>query len=286
MPLWYRIWSSIPRKHKTVWWKIHTILSSIFTAALFLWVLSLWFSYVYNIAQEKNKPNIAILLDTSFSMSAKDVWISRYEHALNIISGVVTSIPASYSLITFWAIPMTMIPWTSDIEGFKHKLTQFNLWAYQINKQHMGSAPGSAIWLALYEFRKRENKQNTIIIFWDWNTNTWFDINGFLPHLEKDSIQVLFCVIWKQGNVLWLNHARSPVINEINSELEIWKSCNEIQDSIAYIKNRFQQNDTLTYESIHKKWLRNMQYVSSIALLYLITSHLYTLFYYIINTKK
>jgi uncharacterized membrane protein YadS len=52
---------------------MHTVLSSIAVIVLVSYVLIVLYAPLFSAQQENKRKNIAILLDSSFSMSAKDV---------------------------------------------------------------------------------------------------------------------------------------------------------------------------------------------------------------------
>lgn len=211
-----RPWSRIPRRFQTTKEKIHSILLFVGSAWILLYVWGMWL-YTYLVTYNPIPTNaVAILLDTSISMSANDVIPNRYRHAISIATWLMHNYPAAYITIPFGWIPTVRTPWSEDSNGIETVMSQYNLWSYHVNQAYMWSAPGNAIWLARDYLKKYPWSKKTIVILWDGNTNTWYSIDAFLPYLVQDKIELLICAMWDTENVLWRNYADSDIVNAID----------------------------------------------------------------------
>ena len=70
---------------------------------------------------------IAVLIDSSLSMSSADIPPNRYNHALSLMTGLLDAYPAQYTLLPFGAYPMIRIPLSHDLDGVKHIVTATTL---------------------------------------------------------------------------------------------------------------------------------------------------------------
>jgi hypothetical protein len=111
-------WAKIPWKYKNIWQKIYYSLFFCSIAYFVFYIGVYWLSLYQNNNIEKDSSShaIAILLDTSLSMSAADVKPNRYAQALSIAQGLISSFPASYITIPFGAIPLVRTPWSTDTQ--------------------------------------------------------------------------------------------------------------------------------------------------------------------------
>ena len=79
-------WASIPRKYMSLLQKIYSSLT-IISIAYFVFYTSIYaISLFQNYQEQKDSEHhaIALLIDTSLSMSAADVTPNRYQHAIRI----------------------------------------------------------------------------------------------------------------------------------------------------------------------------------------------------------
>ncbi len=206
-------WANIPWKYKSVWEKTYSILF-ICSAGYFLFYICVyWISlYKYNKVQSDSDSHaIAILIDTSLSMSAADVLPNRYTHAVSIAQWLVSSFPASYITIPFASTPLVRTPWSTDTAGIKDVLSQYTLWSHHVNDAYMWSAPWNAIWYAWNALRNYKTQKKTIILLWDSSTNTWYSIDSFIPYLQRDKIELYICVIWENEYILWQSYSDTQI---------------------------------------------------------------------------
>jgi hypothetical protein len=256
-------WARIPWKYKSVRQKIYSTLFSC-SIAYFVFYISVYGLSLYekNKVEERSASHaIAILLDTSLSMSAADVKPNRYAQALSIAQGLISSFPASYITIPFGAIPLVRTPWSTDTKWVQQVLGQYSLWSYHVNDAYMGSAPGNAIWFAWNALRSYKTQKKTILLIGDGNTNTWYAIESFIPYLQRDGIQLYVCVIGESWYALGQNHGDVPVYTFLDTwSLDTitkathggWRMCNARQSSINRIHLALSQS--LHKESI-TSWL-------------------------------
>jgi hypothetical protein len=132
-------WARTPRKYKSIRQKIYSTLffCSIAYFAFYISVYGLSLYQNNKVEKDSSSHAIAILLDTSLSMSAADVKPNRYAQALSIAQGLISSFPASYITIPFGAIPLVRTPWSTDTEGAQHVLGQYSLGSYHVNDAYM-----------------------------------------------------------------------------------------------------------------------------------------------------
>lgn len=299
----WRPWSNIPLSHQTTRQKIHTIavLSASVWCLFYIWCIWLYSYFTANITIPSEQSAVAILIDTSISMSANDVLPNRYRHAISIATWLIKAYDASYITIPFWWLPIVRTPWSQDIQWIEKVLSQFNLGWHHVNQQYMWSAPWNAIWLARDYLKKYPTQQKTIILLWDGNTNTWYKIDAFLPYLVQDKIQLLICAMWDTENVLGKNHADSPIVNaiDLNRLTSITQQtngkrwiCNDKEEAVENIIIQLRawtiiQNDIAIGDSIRKIWSKPvLHFISIIAILYLLITSLRGFIRYIFYTDS
>lgn len=298
----WKPWSSIPLSYQTVRQKIHTI--AIFFATwwclLYVWIAWLY-SYFTSTVIPVKQSAVAILIDTSISMSATDVLPNRYRHAISIATWLMQSYDASYITIPFWWLPLVRTPWSEDTKWIEKVVSQFNLWWYHVNQAYMGSAPGNAIGLAWDYLKKNPASQKTIVLLGDGNTNTWYAIEAFLPYLVQDKIQLLICAMWDTENVIGMNHADSPIVNAIDidrmtfiTQQTNWKRwiCNDKDESVDHLTQKLREWSIVQTEFNGWELLRNiwwytlLHFITLISILYLLITSTRGFIWYIFYTEE
>lgn len=299
----WKPWSSIPLSHQTRKQKLHTI--AIFSASIWC-LLYIWFVWLYsyftaNITIPSQQSAVAILIDTSISMSANDVLPNRYRHAISIATWLMQSYDASYITIPFGWLPLVRTPWSQDIQWIEKVLSQFNLWWYHVNQAYMWSAPWNAIWLARDYLKRYTTQQKTIVLLWDGNTNTWYSIDAFLPYLVQDEIQLIICAMWDTENVLGNNHADSPIVNAIDLDRLTYITeqtngkrwiCNDKDEAVENITTQLRawtivQTDLILWDIIRNIWTYPaLHFISIISILYLLITSLRGFIRYIFYTDQ
>lgn len=244
--------ASIPRRYMSIPAKTHRIISWIIILYSTVFFLCGASSFVIP-SSPQNAPNhsIAILLDTSLSMSATDVLPNRYANALRIATGIMWAYPAEYMTIPFSAFPLVRTPFSTDIKGGQQVLWQYTLWSYHTSIEEMGSAPWNAILFARDAIKKQPTGKKSIILLGDGSENTWYNITTFLPLLQQDTIDLFICAIGKPEYVLWTTYGDVPVKNALDpSHVHAMtqagqgkrRVCNDVQQAINQITMSLQEN--------------------------------------------
>ncbi len=247
-PRW-KPWANIPRKYTSFVMRSHTIISTCLILFCVVFIISGLSASVHDSGRKQYtvQDSIAILVDTSLSMSAADVKPNRYSHALAIASGLLQQYNAQYVTIPFGAIPMVRTPLSYDRTGIQQVLWEYTLGSYHVNDVYMGSAPWNAIGLARSFLHKQSTPNKTIVLLGDGNTNTWYTIDTFIPYLQQDNIQVIICAIGQSWYVLGTNYADTPVISSLDvnrldsiTQQTNWKRrvCNDIPQAVDRITMR------------------------------------------------
>ncbi len=241
--------------------------------------------------------SIALLIDTSLSMTAADVKPNRYNHALAIASWLISQHRAQYITIPFGAVPIVRTPVSYDQYGITQVVSQYTLWSYHVNDTYMWSAPWNAIWLAWSFLHGQSTPNKTIVLLGDGNTNTGYTIDTYIPYLRQDNIQLIICAIGQSWYVLWTNYADTPVISSLDvtrldfiTQQTNWKRriCNNINESVERISMRLKENTVITTESIphtisELRHNSTAQWAMILGILYLLITSLGT---YIIYEKN
>ena len=299
----WKPWSRIPLSHQTWRQKAHTMVLYIATirCILYIWAIWLYSYFTASITIPTQKSAVAILIDTSISMSANDVLPNRYRHAISIATWLMQKYDAWYLTMPFWWIPMVRTPWSQDTAWIEKVFSQFNLWGHHVNQAYMGSAPWNAIWLARDYLKRNTAAQKTIVLLGDWNTNTWYAIDAFLPYLVQDKIQLLICAMWDESNVLGNNHADSPIVNAIDIERLTfitqqtnwkWRVCNDKDEAVERITSTLQAWTVIHSDFIFGDFIRNiwsksvLHFISLISILYLLGTSLRGFIWYIFYTEN
>lgn len=293
-------WASIPWAYRTGRQKIHYSISLLSGIYLFFYLGIIWLGSHLLPQSRSNTNAMAILIDTSLSMSATDVKPTRYSHALEIASWVINRYDAAYITIPFGGVPIVRTPASSDKQWIIHTLQQYSLWSYHVNSASMGSAPGNAIWLAWWYLRNSSASQKSILLLGDWNTNTGYSIDAFLPYLVQDNIKILICAIWDDNYILGRNHADSDVINTIDvdritsiiekSNGKRW-TCNDSKQAIDNILQPLQQIQEnpkiLVWDMIQTIWQNQVaRYIALACILYTIVTSLWWYIRYIFYKEQ
>lgn len=278
-------WSKIPWKFLSYKQLLNRALLIVWSARslFYVWIIGLFMEFVYTPPAQQNA--VAIVLDTSISMSANDVLPNRYRHAISIATWLIESYQADYITIPFGWIPTVRTPWSHDTAWINQVLSQFNLWSHHVNQAYMWSAPWNAIGLAWDYLKKHPATKKTIVLLWDGNTNTWYTIDAFLPYLVQDKIALLICAMGDTENVLGINYADSNIVNAIDldrlnyiTSQTNWKRwiCNDKNESVERLKTTIRQWSITSLQygigaSIasmrHNVWLH---WVTIIAILYIL----------------
>lgn len=298
----WRPWSNIPLSFQTRKQKLHTIVVYIATARciFYIWCIWLYAYFTANTTIPIKEWAVAVLIDTSISMSATDVLPNRYRHAISIATGLMQAYDANYITIPFGWLPLVRTPWSQDTQGIEKVLSQFNLWWHHVNQVYMWSAPWNAIWLAWDYLKKYPTEQKTIVLLWDGNTNTWYTIDAFLPYLVQDKIQLIICAMWDTENVLGLNHADSPIINAIDLDRMTYITqqtngkrwiCNDQKEAVENITTQLRawtvvKTDIIISDSIRTIWTKPLlHFLSIISILYLLITSLRGFIWYIFYSE-
>lgn len=257
----------------------------------------IWWLY-FSFSNQKNtipssENSVAILIDTSLSMTAADVSPNRYTHAVGIASGIVAGFPANYITIPFGAIPIVRTPFSQDRLGIQQVLSQYSLWSHHVNDAYMWSAPWNAIGLAWSHLTTQTSKHKTIVLLWDGNTNTWYTIDTFLPLLQKDNIQLIICAIGQSWYVLWTNYADTAVVSSLDvARLDFltqktWgkrRICNNIPEAVDRVTMRLKEQTVIdTWRNLRIYDLlknKDRHYIIIAGLIYSIISLVMTYIYY------
>lgn len=262
--LFWRPRASIPRKYKTLWSKINSVISTI----LFLFCLTyvIWWGILsVKEKQELDKTPqnaIAILMDTSLSMSSNDVKPNRYEHALGIVWWLLNKFDATYFTIPFGWSPILRTPISTDTFGIKQVLNNYTLWSYHVSESYLGSAPWNAIGFARDLLSKIPAERKTILLIGDGDTNTWFTIDTFIPYLQKDNIDLLVCAIGEIWYPIGVDYVGATIMSERNvSRLDYitsqtkgkWRVCNDREEALKRII--MQLKDTTIFKTNQKFYL-------------------------------
>lgn len=130
--------SVIPWKHQTNIQKTHAVLSFLTGSCIIIYVvLGIRIGSLSPSNTDAHEHAIALLMDTSLSMSSTDIAPNRYEHMIGIISGLVQSYPAEYVAIPFGAMPLLRIPSTRDELGIRTVLGDDSLGSYHLSLDYM-----------------------------------------------------------------------------------------------------------------------------------------------------
>ncbi len=256
--------ADIPREYKTIWSKITSVIST--TLFLYCLVYLIWWGLLS--VKEKQeldktpKNAIAILMDTSLSMSSNDLEPNRYEHALGIIWWLFTNFEATYFTIPYGGVPILRTPISSDTFGIKQTMQAFTLWSYHVSESYLGSAPWNAIGFARDLLSKIPAERKTILLIGDGDTNTWFTIDTFIPYLQKDNIDLLICSIGEIWYPIGVDYVDATIMSERNvKRLDYitsqtkwkWRVCNDKNESIKRIV--MQLKDTTIFTTKQKFYL-------------------------------
>lgn len=256
--------AAIPRQHKTIGKKIHSVVSVILFIFCLLYIVW-WGIFALKEKQEIDKTPknaIAILLDTSLSMASADIKPNRYDHALGIVWWLLRSFDATYFTIPYWGIPILRTPISADTFGIQQVISEYTLWSYHTSPSYLWSAPGNAIWFAWDLLSKIPADRKTILLIGDGNTNTGFSIDTFIPRLQQDKIDLLICTIWEIWYTIGVDYVDTPIISERNvARLDYitsqtkgkWRVCNDKNESIKRIT--MQLKDTSIFKSKEKFFL-------------------------------
>ena len=262
--LFWRPRADIPWKYKNTWDKINSIISSILFMFCLFYIIW-WGILSIKERQETDKTPknaIAILLDTSLSMSSNDIKPNRYEHALRIVWWLLNSFEATYFTIPYGGVPILRTPISTDTFGIKQVLNNYSLWSYHVSESYLWSAPWNAIGFARDLLSKIPAERKTILLIGDGDTNTWFSIDTFIPYLQKDSIDLLICTIGEIWYSIWVDYVDATILSERNvKRLDYITSetkgkrriCNDRDESVKRIV--MQLKDTSIFKTEQKFYL-------------------------------
>lgn len=262
--LFWRPRADIPRRYKTLWSKINNVISSILFAFCLIYII--W-GGILSVKEKQDldktpKNAIAILMDTSLSMSSNDIKPNRYEHALNIIWWLLNTFDATYFTIPYGGVPILRTPISTDTFGINKVLNNYSLWSYHVSQSYLWSAPWNAIGFARDLLSKIPAERKTILLIGDGDTNTWFTIDSFIPYLQKDSIDLLICTIGEIWYSIWVDYVDATILSERNvNRLDFitsetkgkWRVCNNRDESIKRIV--MQLKDTSIFKTNEKFYL-------------------------------
>lgn len=294
--------ATIPRKQKTAWQKRHTVITVFIFWFCVIYIWLIWGSYVREKDIRDVSPNdaIAILVDTSLSMSSNDIKPNRYEHALNIAWWLLSSFNATYVTIPYAGIPILQTPISTDTFGIKQVLSQFSLWSYHVWREYLWSAPGNAIWLAANLLSQIPAEKKTILLLGDSNTNTGFSIDTFIPVLQQEKIGLIICTIWEVWYPIGIDHIGSVISSDrdikrldyITSEAD-WKRwiCNDIPESIeritTYLKDNTSFKSSQNFSVAERLWKNDiLQVIAILGIVYTILVNAISLIHYWTKNRK
>jgi hypothetical protein len=191
--------SSIPRNFQTTTQKWHTTFSRSSSLCILAYIgIGIRIGAMHPTQNTAVRDStIALLMDTSLSMSATDILPNRYQHMQSIVSGLVTSYPAEYIGIPFGAMPLVRTPRSRDEVGIRTVLGDDTLGSYHLSLEYMGSAPGNAVGFAIHELINTPSSHKTIVLLGDGNINTGYNRETFLPAIIQHRISLLVCSIGK-----------------------------------------------------------------------------------------
>lgn len=211
--------STIPRKFQSTTWQVRMIFSILTSLCIVMYIcLGARIGSIHTTQHAQTRDNaVAILMDTSLSMSATDITPNRFTHMQAIVSWLVMTYPAEYIGIPFGAIPLLRTPQSRDGLWIRTVLGDDTLWSYHLALEYMGSAPGNAVWFAIGELEKSNATKRTIVLLGDWNINTGYNRETFLPLLRTQDITLLVCSIGKPWYIIGTRFDDAPVMSEVDT---------------------------------------------------------------------
>ncbi len=247
-----------------MWGKVISIISTILFLYCLVYLIWGWLLSIKEKQELDKTPKnaIAILMDTSLSMSSDDIEPNRYEHALGIVWGLLNKFDATYFTIPFGWVPILHTPISTDTFGITQVLNNYTLWSYHVSESYLGSAPWNAIGFARDLLSKIPAERKTILLIGDGDTNTWFTIDTFIPYLQKDNIDLLVCSIGEIWYPIGVDYVDATIMSERNvKRLDYitsqtkgkWRVCNDKNESVKRII--MQLKDTTIFKTKQKFYL-------------------------------
>ncbi len=188
---------------------------------LIILLLPLRIGYVTDkkIQTEKIIP-IQIVFDVSLSMSANDVFPSRFESAKKAVLLLVQKLDGyEISCITFSGKPFIYIPFSSSTSAITSKLQKMNLGDFPPVKDFLGTALWNALLLAVDNMQNYQSgyKPWIVLLITDGDSNIGFDPLQVMTYYQKMQIPI-FAVGVGQDNFLI---GRDTFDQEIKTDIDI-----------------------------------------------------------------
>lgn len=191
-------------------YKTHTFL---YISFIFVLLLSLWI-YIFLLADprynytEKNEPkngvDIAVVLDVSYSMEAKDIAPNRITVAKTVLSQFFENLEGHrVSLVLFSWRPFASIPLTFDYPFLVEFIKNASTW---IINQSVTELQWTALWDAMIlasvqlfpeKEKDDEKREKVMILLTDGEANKWIDPTLSLKLLKEKGIKVY--TVWVGG---------------------------------------------------------------------------------------
>lgn len=178
-----------------------------YTNLVLIFLIILFFSLLIanpNLKQTKIKEirnwiDIAIVLDLSYSMMAKDIPPNRLEVAKKVISDFTSRLKTDrVGLILFSWKPFTSVPLTFDYEFITNYVKNISINNINQDYQHL---QWTAIWDALLYWSNlfdedSNNREKVIVLLTDWEANRWIDPLQAIKYVKEKWIKVHTVWIW------------------------------------------------------------------------------------------
>lgn len=190
---------------------------------------------------------IAIVLDVSLSMSAKDVDPSRFIVAQRALDELIGTLEyATVWVIAFSGIPIVHIPFSQDLASVRALLETTTLADFPPTTDFLWTAMWDALYLALQKVDEAEAKHATIVLISDGDASQGADPLEVAAIALSRDIPIHTLAIGEEVAMLGVDTAWDKVIASLDSEM--------LQDisSISQWKF-FHITDTATRESVLKQ---------------------------------
>lgn len=242
-------------------YKTHSILYKLYV----LLICFIFWVYIFLLSDprinysKKEKPknwiDIAIVLDVSYSMEAKDISPNRIEAAKTVLANFFGKIQGDrISLVLFSWRPFSSIPLTFDYPF----LVQFiNSSSTSIINQSVAELQGTALWDAmilatagLFPENEKDDKkrEKVMILLTDWEANKWIDPSLSLKFLKEKWVKVYtIWVWWKEKTFVQLMDSFGRISN-----VEVWPVDETMLKKISAETwwKYFKASDNDTFENI------------------------------------
>ncbi len=200
----------------------------------------------------KNWIDIAIVLDLSYSMMAKDIEPNRLEVAKKVISDFTSKLKTDRGwLILFSGKPFTSVPLTFDYD-FITKYVQ-NITINNINQDYE-HLQWTAIWDALLYwanlFDEKDKREKVIVLLTDWEANRWIDPLQAVKYVSEK---------WVKVHTVWIGWDKDTYVDFQNAfwtqKIAIWWIDEQNLKAIANLTKwtYYRANSVDTFNKIFEK---------------------------------